>query len=149
MRISPILVLPSMVPMGAAELKIDSLPLRSLSSGWGKPQPGKSISGGPLKVGGTQYKHGVGTHAPSTLLLTLDGKATRFEASVGVDDFAAANRALVEFKLIGDSPTSGSIPRNPISCTNSGAAKHSALLLTASTWPRSIRWDCNPSPFAN
>ena len=96
------LILASLLPSWAAELKIDTLPLRTLSSGWGKPQSGKSISGGPLKVGGTNYEHGVGTHAPSTFLLTLDGSATRFKAKVGVDDYAAADRASVEFKLIGD-----------------------------------------------
>lgn len=102
MKFLSALLLASLSPSWAAGLKIDSLPLRTLSSGWGKPQSGKAISGGDLKVGGISFQHGIGTHAPSTMLLSLDGKATRFTAKVGVDDYAAANRASVEFKVIGD-----------------------------------------------
>lgn len=102
MRVFPFLVLAALSPSWAAELKLDSLSLRTLSSGWGKPQSGRSISGGTLKIGGTPYEHGIGTHSPSTWLLALDGKASRFKSKVGVDDYAAANRASVEFKIIGD-----------------------------------------------
>jgi len=102
MRIILVLVFAALVPSRAAEVKVESLPLRTLTTGWGRPQPGKSISGGPLRIGGTTYQHGIGTHSPSSLLIVLDGKATRFKAKVGVDDFANPERASVEFKLTGD-----------------------------------------------
>ncbi|QJE94356.1 NPCBM/NEW2 domain-containing protein [Luteolibacter luteus] len=101
-RIFLLSVLVAPLTTNAEDLAVDSLPLRTLSSGWGKPQPGKSISGGTLKVAGKTYDRGIGTHAPSSLLLSLDGKADKFEAMVGIDDYAAADRASVEFKLIGD-----------------------------------------------
>lgn len=102
MKFHVALVLAIATPCWAAELKLETLPLRTLSSGWGTPKPGKSIQGDTMKVGGVAYEQGFGTHAPSTLLLSLDGKASRFTAKVGVDDYAAADRASIEFKLIGD-----------------------------------------------
>ncbi len=105
----------------AAELNVEALPLRTLSSGWGKPTPNKSIGGAPLRAGGKDFARGIGTHAPSSLLLSLDGKASRFTAKVGVDDESAAGPSSVEFKLIGDGRelwSSGLLKggKNPVAC---------------------------------
>ena len=101
-RLSFLALLACAASIHAAELQVETLPLKTLSTGWGKPMPNKSIGGAPLRVGGKAFARGIGTHAPSVLLLSLDGKATRFTAKVGVDDESAAGPASVEFKLIGD-----------------------------------------------
>lgn len=118
--ISPVLLVVC-ATVHAADLHLETLPLRTLSSGWGKPQPNKSIGGAPLKAGGHTFARGIGTHAPSTLLLALDGKANRFTANVGVDDESAAGPSSVEFKLIGDGRelwTSGLLKggKQPVAC---------------------------------
>jgi alpha-galactosidase len=77
------------------------LDLTKMSSGWGQPLVDKSVTGKPLSIGGKVFEHGVGTHADSTLYIDLDGKAERFQASVGVDD-AAGGRGTVAFRIYGD-----------------------------------------------
>ncbi len=73
-------------PEGA--IWLDSLDVGKMTSGWdGHPAlAGKSIEGQPLKLGGTTYPHGIGTHARSDMLIDLHGAAIRFLAMVGVDD---------------------------------------------------------------
>jgi alpha-galactosidase len=47
---------------------------------------GRSVMNTPLKLHGKAYKHGIGTHANSVILVTLPEGATRFEAHCGIDD---------------------------------------------------------------
>ncbi len=65
---------------------LESLDLGTIEQGWGKPQAGRSVDGNPLKLHGTTYAHGLGTHAASEMTIQLKGAATRFSAMVGVDD---------------------------------------------------------------
>ena len=66
--------------LGALLVHADTIPLEQcdmgrMRAGWGTAQAGKSVSGNPLTVGGTVYKHGVGTHAPSTCKIATGGNA--------------------------------------------------------------------------
>ena len=70
----------------AATLPLSQLDLRSMSTGWGKPQKNRSSDRNPLSIGGKKFESGVGTHAPSAIRIELHGAATRFTAQVGVDD---------------------------------------------------------------
>ncbi len=88
-------------PIHAATLHVATLPLKRMEVGFGKPKAGKSIDGNGLKIGGKAFADGIGTHAESVFPLKLDGKATEFRASVGVDD-ETGGKGSVEFKLIGD-----------------------------------------------
>ncbi len=81
---------------------LDELDLNSMESGWGTAHARRSVEGNPLRVAGKTYERGVGTHAVSTYLLNLDGKANRFTASVGVDDEADSTKASIEFFLVAD-----------------------------------------------
>ena len=51
----------------------------------GQLQFGKSVMGTPLKIGETVYKHGLGTHANSEILVKLADGVKSFKAFVGVD----------------------------------------------------------------
>jgi len=82
------------VPLG-------ELDLSKMSSGWGRPRVDQSITGKPISIAGRTFEHGVGTHAESALHISLDGKAERFRAFVGVDD-AANGRGSVRFQVYGD-----------------------------------------------
>jgi hypothetical protein len=64
---------------------VSDLDLSKIESGWGAVKPNLSISGKPLKIGGQVFENGLGTHAPSELIIDLERKATRFRAMVGID----------------------------------------------------------------
>lgn len=67
----------------------------------GTPKKDRMIRGSFMSMGGVQYKHGVGTHAYSRMLINLKGKAKRFSAKVGLDD-AAYIHASISFYVLGD-----------------------------------------------
>ena len=69
-----------------AEMALSSMDLTAMTTGWESAKADKSIDGKPLKIAGTAYATGVGTHADSEFSVVLDGKAEEFIAEVGVDD---------------------------------------------------------------
>lgn len=68
---------------------------------YGEPRHDCSVDGHPLSIGGQKFEHGLGTHANSSLQLTLNGKGERFAAFVGVDD-EVGQRGTVIFRVQGD-----------------------------------------------
>ena len=82
-------------------IRLEDIDLSAMDIGWGSPQANLSDDGNPISIAGTKYAHGVGTHAVSKCLLTLNGNGRSFSASVGVDD-EANDRASVEFMVFGD-----------------------------------------------
>jgi alpha-galactosidase len=86
----------------AQTVYLDQLNLGPMECGWGSPRAKLSSDGRPLKVGGVTFKRGVGTHAVSTYLLSLDGKGKRFTASVGLDDEVGGGRGSIRFTVLGD-----------------------------------------------
>ncbi len=83
------------------QVPLSSLDLSKMSAGWGTPLADRSIQGKPLSIGGRRFKHGVGTHAPSSLYILLDGRTRRFVAQVGVDD-ETNGRGSVRFLIFAD-----------------------------------------------
>ncbi len=84
----------------AEDLPLAKLKLAGMSAGWGRPTADRSCDGNPLRIGGTPFVSGVGTHAASALVVQRNG-ATRFRAAVGVDD-ETSGKGSVEFKVFGD-----------------------------------------------
>ena len=72
-----------------------------MTTGWGDPHADREIGGGPLKIDGETFAHGVGTHAISNLRVNLDGNARSFPAKVGLDD-GAEGKGSIEFVVVGD-----------------------------------------------
>jgi hypothetical protein len=66
----------------------------------------RSVTGEPLRVGGTTYRRGFGTHAPTRLAFELDPRFTKLRGSVGVDDSSLSNpehaRGSVRFRVLLD-----------------------------------------------
>lgn len=85
-----------------AVVSLSDLDLKLMTAGWGKPLAGQSVEGKPLRLGGLEYKTGVGTHAPSVMHIDLAGTCSRFSATVGVDDEVVGNPGSVRFRIIGD-----------------------------------------------
>ena len=78
----------------------------STSNGWGPVEFDQSNGeqgagdGGPITIGGVVYSKGLGVHAPSTVVYTIDG-CSLLRASVGVDDEVGSNGSVV-FEIRGD-----------------------------------------------
>ncbi len=59
------------------ETPLSKIDLSGMEQGFGEPGIGKSVDGFPLRIGGREFADGLGTHASSTLLLDLGGRAKR------------------------------------------------------------------------
>ncbi|MFF8915600.1 NPCBM/NEW2 domain-containing protein [Streptomyces sp. NPDC015032] len=70
-------------------------------SDFGTLRKDRSVDGNPIRLNGTAYAKGVGTHANSTVTYTLNGAYSRFHSDVGVDDEVSAN-STVRFEVWGD-----------------------------------------------
>ena len=72
----------------ADSLYLENLDLVKMAQEWGTPQARRSVAGNALTLNGMEYEHGIGTHARSEMMIDLKGQATKFAATVGVDDGA-------------------------------------------------------------
>ncbi len=71
----------------------------------GRARANRSAQNKPMSIGGQSFSNGLGTRAPSQLMLDLQSKAESFEAKVGVDDDASRGNASVIFRVVGDKKT--------------------------------------------
>lgn len=81
---------------------LDKLDLSVATQGHGKPGINISVDGKPLTIAGEVFKRGFGTHAESSLLIKLNGKAKKFSALIGIDDEIKGQSPAVEFEVYGD-----------------------------------------------
>ena len=91
----------SAVSFGDTLIPLDETGLVRMRSGFGSAKAGKSVDGNALRVGGVEYRRGVGTHAPSTHRIAANGNALSFSALVGVDDECGGKGSVV-FRVIAD-----------------------------------------------
>lgn len=99
--LSSIFLACSLVITHAANVPLEDLDLKLMTTGYGKVLSGLSVKEKPLTIGGRVFQTGVGTHAPSEALIDLDGKATHFSAEVGIDSLDNTQGS-VEFIVYGD-----------------------------------------------
>ncbi len=92
----------SMDHLSAQTVWLDQLDLSVATQGNGMPKKNLSVDGKVLTIAGKTYERGFGTHAVSSLLIKLEGKATSFAAQVGVDDEVGRRNPAVEFVVLGD-----------------------------------------------
>lgn len=65
---------------------LDSLDVRKVEQEKGVARGGQSFDGGPLRICGNTFQHGIGTNAYSRCCVDLKGAATGFAVVVGIDD---------------------------------------------------------------
>ena len=99
--IASALTLWAAAPLSAAAVNCSDLTAVSATSGWSTVQKDKSIDQKPITLGGKVYPKGLGTHAPSEIVYTLNGKYASFTADVGLDD-ETAGKGSVEFQVFAD-----------------------------------------------
>ena len=90
------------VAMTDRQVRLNELDLSKAECGWGAIRAGKSVEGRALSVGGKAFAHGVGTHAISSAIFDVGGKALSFSAEVGVDDESGKGRGSVKFVVYAD-----------------------------------------------
>jgi beta-galactosidase GanA len=80
---------PSPPPAGTDQ--VSDLDWLSATNGWGPVERDQSVGntaaddGTPLTLDGTVYAKGLGTNSPSDVQVYLDGRCSRFTATVGID----------------------------------------------------------------
>jgi alpha-galactosidase len=103
--IAGLIIIFSLIGIGQALAQtvwLDQLDLSAATQGWGLPMKNKSIDGQTLTIAGKTFERGFATHSVSSLLILLEGKATTFNAQVGIDDEVKGHDAAVEFEIYGD-----------------------------------------------
>src|SRR4051812_38390929 len=88
--------------ISAQTVWLDQLDLSTATQGFGVPKKNKSVDGKTITIAGKAFEHGFGTHAESSLLIQLNGKASLFTAQVGIDDEIKGQQPAVEFVVYGD-----------------------------------------------
>jgi NPCBM/NEW2 domain len=89
------------LPLDAAVIYCSDLTAVSATSGWSSVQKDMSIDKKPITLMGKVYPKGLGTHAPSEIVYSLNGKYQTFSADVGIDD-ETAGKGSVEFQVYAD-----------------------------------------------
>lgn len=74
---------------GPNTVYLDELDTDLIEVGWRVASKNKNMEGNPLTLSGKTYARGICTHARTTGILKLDGKANSFTAVVGLDDAMA------------------------------------------------------------
>lgn len=65
------------------------------SQGFGKLSFNANLNDNPLSIAGEQFNQGLGTHAPSTIVIELPSSATKFRGACGVDDAAMREGSVI------------------------------------------------------
>jgi alpha-galactosidase len=85
----------------ADEVWLSTIEVSRIEQGWGQAHADQSVDGGPLRIGGRAFEHGIGTHAESSIPLELQGNGSHLSAWVGVDD-ETGRRGSVVFHVEAD-----------------------------------------------
>jgi alpha-galactosidase len=88
--------------LGAQTVWLDQLDLSAATQGYGVPRKNRTVDGRMLTVAGQQFDRGFGTHAESSLIVLLEGKASTFIAKTGIDDEVKGHEPAAEFIVMGD-----------------------------------------------
>jgi hypothetical protein len=93
------------------DVQLADLKPLSATIGFGKLGINKSVLGGPLRIEGKRYAHGLGTHANALLVYAIPAGAKRFVATVGLDDEKRNDpRGSITFEVYGDVREMGEPP---------------------------------------
>jgi hypothetical protein len=107
-----------------------------MENGWGPAEVDRSNGerapddGGPIRIGAAVFDRGIGVHAPSRIVVAVDGRCSVFLADVGLDEEVAieARSCSRSGVTVNDSPSAGS-------CEG-----HRRLSPSRPTWQVSSAW---------
>ena len=87
-------------PAGA--MWVEEIGLERFSQRRGTPRIGRTLRDKPIRLGGVEYPHGIGTRSISEFVIDLKGNAARFTSTVGIDDEIRGNVGSVVFEVWAD-----------------------------------------------
>jgi len=92
------------------ETPLSELKWRAVTATYGNVNLNRNVQGGRLKIGGREYKHGLGTHATSHIIYDLPAGTLRFRATAGLDHSGTdqggcGESASVQFRVYTQTPT--------------------------------------------
>ncbi len=80
---------------------LSDLNLKYVDQAWWTPQKDRAINSEKIRIGGKEYKKGIGTLSKSRILIFLNGEADTFKALVGIQDPQKIPEDL-KFNALGD-----------------------------------------------
>ena len=86
----------------AGAMWVEEIGLERFSQRRGAPRVGRSIRDKPIRLGGVEYPHGIGTRSISEFVIDLKGNAARFASTVGIDDEIRGDVGSVTFEVWAD-----------------------------------------------
>lgn len=83
----------------SADMRSAPVEIIDYGQAWGRLEMNRSVENRPLKVAGTGYHTGLGTHASSRITIRVPEGKQRFRALVGVDD-ESGTKGTVVFRIL-------------------------------------------------
>lgn len=83
-------------------IRLSSLDISAIKQDFGTAKIDRSVMGNPLRIAGTVYEHGVGTHAGSTFTLSLEEQVYSLSGLVGIDEGIFPEMGSAEFLIVSD-----------------------------------------------
>jgi putative membrane-bound dehydrogenase-like protein len=80
---------PTFLNKGGKNIPVTQKSITRHEQSWGSLGINKSVGGGPIIINGKTHQTGFGTHAKSSIILTVPKGAVKFTAQVGLDDGGA------------------------------------------------------------
>lgn len=96
LKTSPISMAESQSDLARKRVFLETRMARAIHHPYGKPSDHRSVNNDPIRLSGVTFPHGIGCQSPCDLTFPLDGKFTRFQCVVGVDD---ASNGSVTFEV--------------------------------------------------
>jgi len=94
----------------SGEISLTEIKWKSVNASYGNVNINKSVTGQPLRVGGTVHATGIGTHSTSIISYDLPQDSLRFTATAGLDNSGSDQggdcgaNAAVEFRVYTETP---------------------------------------------
>ncbi|MFN9419740.1 MAG: DUF1553 domain-containing protein [Pirellula sp.] len=101
---------PVLVMEGGAELKLTEIKWRETKTSFGEVHVDQNVNGQQIRIGGTTYRFGLGTHATSMISYDLPDGARRFRAIGGLDNSGTdqegdcGKNARIQFSVYTETP---------------------------------------------
>ncbi|MDP1560958.1 MAG: NPCBM/NEW2 domain-containing protein [Pirellulaceae bacterium] len=133
---------PTLSGSGQPDLRLTQLAWTTAQTQWGQVLKGQNAGGGALRVNGTEFADGIGTHANSVIGFKLPPGYQQLKVRCGLDnggtDQAGGNQSSAQFSIYADGvPTSSTVDghpdRDPTKAV-SGLEVHSGVVATLSAW---------------
>lgn len=133
---------PTLSGSGQPDLRLTQLEWTTAQTQWGQVLKGRNAGGGALRVNGTEFADGIGTHANSVVGFRLPPGYQQLKVRCGLDnggtDQGGGNQSSAQFSIYADGvPTGSTVDGNPDRDPTKAVSSlevHSGVAATLSAW---------------